>query len=353
METRYDRGTKSFLILNSEGNPTGDSVKYRFLDEYKGNKHEDEPLTDFTFSIYYRKDVKESDYRTLYLYDTTKDDNKRIIGMMIPFSSLTTEDEEIVKDKNLSCYAFHAYQYILKQTEFEDVYDYESMGEVISQKFENTCLCIFHNPSCSLDIQKKLEISLTKYGFYKYIKDYVNAKIDKDAKLVLYPCDGVLNADGSFYDQYFIDCIRTHLNEKDPILKFLYLYQIIESFFTRIVVQDLEALIAEAKSPAGSLKDFSESLKIKKEINRWQVIEDRAHMSGAGYDVLDTKCCEFLGITDNKLTHPKSIYAVRNHIIHRFRVAVSQIELLKEINFFFELYLIDVLCHYKEDIKNS
>ena len=189
---------------------------------------------------------------------------------------------------------------------------------------------------------------MAKYGYYKTIKDYTNPKIDLTEKIIRRPCDGILEADGNPFDQYLFDCIRTHLNEKDPVLKFLYLYQIIESFFTRIVVQDLEGLIAEVKNPAGALKDMSDALKIRKEINRWTTIEERAQIKGAEHAELDETCRQFLTSTDANLKHPQSIYSVRNHIIHRFRVAIIQVELLKEINFLFELYLIDVLCRYKE-----
>lgn len=348
METRYDRANKAFLILDEQGNDTEDSISFKFLDSYKENNHEDEPLTDFSFEIYYQKGVRESNYRTLYLHDTSLEDNRKIIGMMIPFSALITEDEEMRKNKDLSCYVFHSYQYLLKQEDFQDVVDYDSMSDIISERYADTCLCVYHLPSCPLEIHSKLEISMAKYGYYKTIKDYTNPKIDLTERIVLRPCDGILEADGNPFDQYLFDCIRTHLNEKDPVLKFLYLYQIIESFFTRIVVQDLEGLIAEVKNPAGALKDMSDSLKIRKEINRWTTIEERAQIKGAEHAELDEKCRQFLTSTDANLKHPQSIYSVRNHIIHRFRVAIIQVELLKEINFLFELYLIDVLCRYKE-----
>lgn len=348
METRYDRANKAFLILDEQGNDTENSISFKFLDSYKENNHEDEPLTDFSFEIYYQKGVRESNYRTLYLHDTCLEDNRKIIGMMIPFSALITEDEEMRKNKDLSCYVFHSYQHLLKQEDFQDVVDLDSMSDIISERYADTCLCVYHLPSCPLDIHSKLEISMAKYGYYKTIKDYTNTKIDLTEKIILRPCDGILGANGTPFDQYLLDCIRTHLNEKDPVLKFLYLYQIIESFFTRIVVQDLEELISEFKNPAGAPKDLSDSLKIKKEINRWTTIEQRAKMGGAEHSELDAKCRDFLGCTGAELKHPQSIYSVRNHIIHRFRVAINQMELLKEINSLFELYLIDVLCRYKE-----
>lgn len=112
--------------------------------------------------------------------------------------------------------------------------------------------------------------------------------------------------------------------------------------------EDLENLIEEVQNPAGSFKDLSETLKIRKEINRWTTIEERAQIKGLEHTELDEKCRQFLACTDDKLKHPQSIYSVRNHIIHRFRVAVNQIELLDEINSLFELYLLDVLCRYTD-----
>ena len=349
METRYDRANKAFLILDEQGNDTEDSISFKFLDSYKENNHEDEPLTDFSFEIYYQKGVRESNYRTLYLHDTSLVDNRKIIGMMIPFSALITEDEEMRKNKALSCYVFHSYQYLLKQEEFREVVDLESMSAIISERHADTCLCVYHIPSCPLDVHSKLEISFASFGYYKTIKDYINPKVNQTANVILRPCVGILGDDGNPFDPYLFDCIRTHLNEKDPVLKFLYLYQIIESFFTRIVVQDLKNLIDEVQNPAGSFKDLSETFKIKKEINRWITIEERAQIKGADHTELDEKCRLFLGSKDDKLKHPQSIYSVRNHIVHRFRVAINQIELLREINSLFELYLLDVLCRYTEE----
>ena len=68
METRYDRANKAFLILDEQGNDTEDSISFKFLDSYKENNHEDEPLTDFSFEIYYQKGVRESNYRTGRFY---------------------------------------------------------------------------------------------------------------------------------------------------------------------------------------------------------------------------------------------------------------------------------------------
>lgn len=348
METRYDRANHAFLILDEQGNETEDSISFKFLDSYKENKHEDEPLTDFSFEIYYQKGVRESNYRTLFLRDTSVEDNRKIIGMMIPFSALITEDEEMQNNKDLSCYVFHSYQYLLQQKDFQDVVDLESMSAIISDQYADACLCVYHIPSCPLNIHSKLEISLASFGYYKTIKDYINPKVNLTANVILRPCVGILGDDGNPFDSYLFDCIRKHLNEKDPVLKFLYLYQIIESFFTRIVVQDLKELIAEFKNPAGAPKDLSDSLKIKKEINRWATIEQRAKLGGVEHSELDAKCCEFLGCPGVDLKHPQSIYSVRNHIIHRFRVAINQVELLNEINSLFELYLLDVLCRYTE-----
>ena len=55
METRYDRTTRSFLILDSDGNESGDSIKYRFLDTRGGNNFEDENLDDFSFTVCFKE----------------------------------------------------------------------------------------------------------------------------------------------------------------------------------------------------------------------------------------------------------------------------------------------------------
>lgn len=61
METRYDRTTHSFLILDINGNESGDSIKYKFLDTHDENKFEDENFDAFSFTVCFKEKMKESE----------------------------------------------------------------------------------------------------------------------------------------------------------------------------------------------------------------------------------------------------------------------------------------------------
>lgn len=140
METRYDRTTHSFLILDSEGNETGDSIKYRFVDIYKGDKFEIENFDDYSFNFCFKEGMKESEDYSFIENKDIEDDNKRI-GWVIPLSLLITDDDTILNNRHLSRYVFQAYQFLLKSKEYEEVMDDESFSTKINEEANKTRVC--------------------------------------------------------------------------------------------------------------------------------------------------------------------------------------------------------------------
>lgn len=348
MEVKYDRAVKSFIVKAPDGSERG-SIEFKFTDSYNDKKHEDESVDLFSYTIYHKKDVKESLYPQVYVHDDSAKNHKKRIGWMIPFNTIVTEDEDILKEIHLSCFVFHAFLYLLSQPDFASVSSLDDMREVVDDKYKDTCLLVVYNSFYPADKIDRLEIPLASYGYYTKLSNYANSFIVDTNEILLYPTDGLLQKDGTPIDNYFIECIRTHLDEKEPVLKFMYLYQIIEVLFSRVLIKQLQAFIDEIKNPQGSFKDVSEEINhIKKEIDRWNAIERMSGHEDRDYTKLDDKCNEFLRRKENPYVHPKSIYMVRNQFIHRFRIATQNYDDIREINQLFELYLIDLLCAYKE-----
>lgn len=352
MEAKYSRADKSFLIFDEKGD-TGDKVRFWFSDLENDLNFEDEDKELFTFTLYYKKDAIEAlDYASISNKEKGNKPEHRV-GWIFPMSILVTENDDIRTNTHLSCYVFHAYQYLLSQPDFEDVSDFGSFRDVInSDKYKDACLLGTYKPHYSDAEIKKLELPLAKYGFYKHPQSFVNSRCSKINKwlIELTPSSTIVDNAGNFIEPYVEELLKHHLSEPRPFIKFLYLYQVIEVFLNKVLIKRLEDFLVELKSPTGSIRELSDELKNKNtEISRWDEIEAKASLKGLDYPELDNLCCKFVGRDDGTLSHPNSIYKVRNHITHRFRIAVQNEDDIHKINELFELYLLDLLTRYDEN----
>lgn len=350
METRYDRTTRSFLILDSDGNESGDSIKYKFLDTHGGNNFEDENLDDFSFTVCFKEKMKESeDYA--FIENKDIDDGNKRIGWVIPLSLLITDDDTILNNPHLSCYVFHAYQYLLQSDEYAEVLDDESFSTKIGEEAnKNKCLLItYKNHLADTDI-KRLELPLAKYGYYFHDNHHYNEKRKqiKNNEIKLSLTSNVIDNAGRYIDSYFDQLLEKHLTVQEPIIRFLYLYQVIEILINKVLIKNLEDLIAELKGPTGSIREVSDVLKKQTEIERWKKVENDSAILPKDYDYLKSLCNTYVRRTENPFEHPNSIYKVRNHITHRFRIAAQNQNDIKDINNLFEMYLYDLMIKYKE-----
>lgn len=350
METRYDRTTRSFLILDSEGNETGDSIKYRFLDAYKGDKFEKENCEDYSFIFCFKEQMKESEDYSFIENKDIEDENKRI-GWVIPLSLLITDDDTILNNPHLSCYVFHAYQFLLKSKEYEEVMDDENFSTKINEEAnKNKCLLITYKQHLADAKIKRLELPLARYGYYFYDNHHYNEKRKsvENNKIRVSLAFHVIDNTGSYFDTYFDQLLKTHLEVQEPIIRFLYLYQVIEILINKVLIKNLEDLINELKGPTGSIREVSDILKKQTEIERWKKIESDSAIIHSDYEDLRRLCNSYVRRTENPFEHPNSIYQVRNHITHRFRFAAQNQDGIKDINNLFEMYLYDLLIKYKE-----
>lgn len=350
METRYDGTTHSFLILDSDGNESGVSIKYRFLDTYNGDKFENDNFNDYSFNFCFKENIKESEDYSFIENKDIEDDNKRV-GWVIPLSLLITDDETILENPHLSCYVFQAYKYLLKTPEYEEVLDDESFSTKISEETNrNKCLLITYNCHLADTDIKRLELPLAGYGYYYYDNHHYNEKRKsvENNKISLSLACHIIDNTGCYIDTYFEQLLNKHLTIQEPIIRFLYLYQVIEILINKVLIKNLEDLINELKGPTGSIREVSDVLKKQTEIERWKKIESDSAILHSDYEDLSRLCNSYVRRTENPFEHPNSIYKVRNHVVHRFRFAAQNQNDIKDINNLFEMYLYDLLIKYKE-----
>lgn len=350
MEIKYNRAEHSFQILDENSLTVGD-IKYKFLDKSDSIDFENDNPEDYTFSYCYKANLKEAKDYTFIINSKETGDNQRI-GWIIPISLLITDDETILSNKHLSYYIFQAYQFLLKESDsFMDVNSFEMFSEVISREnFKDVCLLITNNKHISNSEIIKLELPLAMYGYYFHdIKHFNKKRKDvENNKISINLTASLVDNTGKYIDSYINELLSNYLSENESIIRFLYLYQVIEVLMNRLLIKKLEELIVELKGPIGSIKEIDEVLKSKSEIIRWEEIEGMSKVTGNDYTELDNICNNFIRRTKNKFNHPNSIYKVRNHITHRFRVAVQNQNDIMKINDLFEMYLYDIMTGYKE-----
>ena len=89
------------------------------------------------------------------------------------------------------------------------------------------------------------------------------------------------------------------------------------------------------------LKETTESKRLAK-------IVENAKLRSDIVVQMDEKCNTYLGAdNDSLLKHPESVYQVRNHIVHRFRIASEDEAGLIDVCNHIELYIYDLLIQYK------
>ena len=116
-------------------------------------------------------------------------------------------------------------------------------------------------------------------------------------------------------------------------------------------LQDYIKLLETNKA---TIRKYDKLMQNSTESDRFKAIISNAKLEGVDYPDLKSKCNQFISSEpENTLEHPECIYQVRNHVMHRFRKAVEDEQLLADICEHLELYLYDVLIRYKRPKANA
>ena len=131
METIYDQGRKAFLI--KDGDEEQASVPFPFSDkDHQGQDLQMADVADYKFATYYKKDVRELEYCIVNVNTGAGGGAPQRVGWMIPFATLTTEDETILNQQHLNQYIFYAYCHLLEKQEImEQLADGNELGDII------------------------------------------------------------------------------------------------------------------------------------------------------------------------------------------------------------------------------
>jgi len=355
MQLTYNHDRKAFLI--NDGEEELACIPFLFSDlNHQGSVMTLEEAGGYTYAQYYKKDVKELSYRTVYMKNTGESgvDPQRV-GWMLPISMLTTEDEETLTKEHVNQYVFFAYCYLLgKEVIQNNLINGKELDEILTKAYPDGCLLIVNKENIPEGfVLKKLELSLARNGYFASATGYANPLINEEGNLNLTPACDILKADGTYIDPYIEDFLKKYSYNNNTFIRFLYLYQVEEVLMNREMVSQLEDFLYLLKQNKPNYRKVENGLKETTESKRLKQIVENAHLQSTIINALDQKCNEFLNSEgDNPLVQPESIYQVRNHIVHRFRVASGDENTVKDICDHLELYLYDLLICYKQPKVN-
>lgn len=347
----YNHDRKAFLIKNGEDELA--DVPFPFSDQnHEGELLKETEAVEYDFSVYYKKGIRELAFRETNLYVGENCGVSKRIGWMLPIATLTTDDHEILAKKHMNQYVFFGYCHLLGIKEVVNRITTEndkSFGEILGELYPDGSLLVTNKDrKPEWFTFKKVELSLARNGFYKTPSGFCNPLIKELKCLNLIPAAEILQNDDNYVEPYIEDFLTKYVYNDNIFIRFFYLYQILEVLMNREMIQQLEDYLDLIKKVKPNYRKIENGLKETTELKRLAKIVLNAKFNSDIIEQLDEKCNVYLESDENcLLKHPESVYQVRNHIVHRFRIASGEEAGLIDVCNHIELYLYDLLINYK------
>lgn len=320
----------------------------------------DTSYDDKEFEVYFlaKKNIKENDIFQVYYAHTG---NR--IGWIFPVISLASRDHDFVDNSHYLRYAYVAAREIL-DSQCKDIYTKNILTNTSRIQFtdvfhEDTVLLVISSETMEADTKfniDRVSPSLIKYGYIKLSKQNPDniklvADVPESKKLHIHNVSDHID---------YCDIICTILNtllayENNVLLKFFYIYQIIEILIENIYSNEQEILvdhIIAAKGDSGKTKEILGDIRIfMSDSNRIsKLVNEYTHTSGS-FNVLMSQCNSLLRQLGRKESAEfnRYFYSVRNFIFHQFRdfPESCKITLNTVINEFINV-LPEILAKYKK-----
>lgn len=138
-------------------------------------------------------------------------------------------------------------------------------------------------------------------------------------------------------------------NEEHPIIRFYFLYQIIELLIKKVFADQFNKKIASISPKNEDLFDLNKRLQEMTD-EKWRVNLLLTKYSNVRSPELEELLLNFLGITDKNQSYTLAylLYKTRTFLVHNLRdIKLEQKNLMNDINFYFERVVIYLLINYK------
>jgi hypothetical protein len=349
-----DEGLKYFRVYNSENESIGINIKFIPTSDSDWDKERFELVIFENSYLNAENDVFE-------VYENTLLGER--LGWIFPITILESNENDFTNKKNLNNYKFIAYQKILERDvtilKKENTYDFYSLSEI----FRESIICLLSKDTIAkipgFNIENYL-LSFFGYG-YLILNEYSKSKsiydktsfqneMRKDrSRVILKKSNFDINTD-FFIKSLFKDHL---LQSENYLIRFVFLYQIIEYFMDLEFNNQFDNCIEDYKKNDIAKNDLKESiLSVSKERFLIKKVINRILLSTSLKDEFIQECnflFEDIGFKSNKDNLSDKIYDLRNILTHRLRELTSKTKSLEKITEIFERLILEMLINYNAE----
>ncbi len=297
------------------------------------------------------------------VYETSLEER---LGWIFPITILESNDNDFVNIKNLNKYKYIAYKKLLEQNvtviQKENTYEFYKLSNI----FKDSIICLLCKDATKNIQDFKIEnyvLSFYDYG-YLILDNIIKSKplYDKtdflsvmrsERKRVTLKKSNFEICNNDFTKSLFL---KEHLLQSDSYLvRFVFLYQIIEHFMTIEFEKQFDLCLEEYKNNNLVKNDLKENIMtLSKERTLIRDVINRIPLNSELKDLFIQEC-KFLfknvAFSPKKESLPDKIYDLRNLVIHRLRELTNRKESLEKILEIFERLMIDLLINYESEDK--
>jgi len=353
---RFNEKNNEFELSSS-----ADNTDSRLYFSYELKPYQDYDKNNFLIFIFFKNDYSENDIFQVYEKDENRDDIR--IGWIFPIQSLSSNQHDFADNQYFLKYAFVAYQKLLLEKEI----DFELNGNYnLNTLYKvNSMILILDKDNLKSIINFNLKYylpSFYRYGYFTVSNRNTNINFRQiDKRVNIQSISKVLQN-----EDYIFELYKELIFERHPLVKFHVLYQIIELLIEKVLYNGVDNFKTNFENLLQDLKSKTiDTRKIQDEIGVFVSEKDRIKKLFYDYSkncdrelqkLLSEQCSVLLdkiGKKEDGGEIEKSLYSVRNLIVHNYRV-IQKLEtgLLMEINSLFEILVSDLLINYKEE-KNT
>jgi hypothetical protein len=351
-----ERGNGSFNLLDASESLFA-SVKYvlKIVDNYEPD--------DYLIYLFRHNNIAEN--HIFQVYEKNLGDR---IGWIFPIQSLMSSDHSYAGDEHFLKYAYVAYCKLLKRDgdlptytpilnadaayTLEDFYGKNRVVLVLSKNLL-TRIDPFNVISYLPSLYKKGYHYLTLSNYF--IEDSIGQRdiyFEETRKRITICRTSQYLEDNSYLSFLFIDLLPY---EKHCLVRFYFLYQVIELLIERILNKGLKSFFSEIEgminTQATILKDKVHDINsLLSERNRIQRLFGD-YVVNIDYVKLRDECNRLLSLAsiDTQEEAAKSLYTARNLLVHNYRTLPQNCaSYIEDLNDSLETFIIDLLMNYTE-----
>ena len=293
-------------------------------------------------------EFKDKDFEVHFLVNAATRENdvfqyyhkkaRKRIGWIIPVAALDSDQHDFASNEHFLKYAWVAMRLALNSEggasvrRKVDVAGRESIS--FSELFDpNAVILVISRETLVDGCEFEFERAVLPLAMYGYVS--ASSVDPSQVQFVAAPPQGVkLTFELTSNDLGHADVIASLLNgcatSQSELLRFFFLYQIVELFIDRIFAEEQGEIVRELVEAGGDSSRIKDALyemgnlaNEKKRISK--LVTDYSGVI-EGMDALQAACNDFLGMVKKKrgATFDSFLYPVRNFVFHNFRQVPSE-----------------------------